>query len=65
MTRWAIVQIYVVKIYTNLQQVYEYQFKAYNANEARIHALNAFGENRLIDEEIRKIEVIDLNLKVF
>ena len=64
-TIWAVPELYTVKFYTNLQQVYEYETKAYTINGAKNNVLASFNEIRLPDEHITKIEVIKLGLKAF
>ena len=62
---WAIPEIYVVKIYTNLQQVYEYQIRAYGGTEAKNTAIIMFKEIRLNDEIATKVEIFKIGLKAF
>ena len=64
-TIWAVPELYTVKFYTNLQQVYEYETKAYTINGAKNNVLAKFNEIRLPNEDITKIEVIKLGLKAF
>jgi len=64
-TIWAVPELYTVKFYTNLQQIYEYETKAYTINGAKNNVLVNFNKNHLPDEYITKIEVIKLGLKIF
>ncbi len=57
---WAIPDIYVVKIYTNLQQIYEYQIRAYDGTEAKITATIKFNAIRLADETITNVKVFKI-----
>lgn len=62
---WAIPEIYIVKIYTNLQQIYEYQIRAYGGTEAKNIAVTKFNTIRLDDEAITDIKAFKIGLKAF
>lgn len=62
---WAIPELYIVKIYTNLQQVYEYQIREYSGTEAKNIAITKFNAIRLTDETITNVKVFKIGLKAF
>lgn len=62
---WAIPELYIVKIYTNLQQVYEYQIREYSGAEAKNIAVTKFNAIRLNDEIATKVKVFKIGLKAF
>lgn len=64
-TIWAVPELYTVKFYTNLQQVYEYETRAYTIYGAKNSVLAKFNENHLPEEYITKIRVIKLGLRAF
>lgn len=62
---WAIPELYIVKIYTDFQQLYEYQIRAYGGTEAKNTAMARFIAIRLDDEAITDIQVFKMGLKAF